>query len=527
MRVTSPSPTPATPPRPLPLWQLLGLAIVSGLLLFASCPPLDLGPLAFVAVVPLFVGLLRCRRPHLGALAGLVCGLVFFGLLLNYIRMFGLLPWLALTIFQALFIAVAGCLIALLAAARLSLLTILGTAAAWTLAEFLRGHVGPVSFTFGQLCYTQHDVPAVLQVAGVFGPQAVTFVVVLAGAGLAAAVLAGADRRLRAKLVVQSYGLVLLVYLSGGLTINAVKHQVQSSTARSSFTVSAIQGNVPIGLHPTQADVERCRRTYVRMTEGLLPGSDLVVWPESALPVFLNRAPDYLGSVAHLAEQVATHLLVGALEQDSEGRVYNTAYLFAPDGRIVDRYRKVDLVPFGEYVPGRDKFNFLQRYPIRPFDFTPGRSRNLLHVKGQPLGVLICFEGIFAAPTRQLCRKGATILVLITSDAWADNRAEVLQHSTIATLRAVEARRYVVRAATMGRSAIIAPWGEVVAEVPAFTSGVADATIQPLSGLSLYHRWGPGPLVVLLCAFWMLARLNIVRRQVLSTGGEHDETFGD
>ncbi len=503
---------PATTPNTLPLgalrpWLLIVLAAASGLLLFVSHPPVDLGPLAFVALVPLFAGLFRCPRPLFGAVMGLVCGAVFFGLLLSYITMFGLLPWVVLIVFQALFVALAGYLVAHLASCRAPVLQVLGAAAIWPVAEFLRAHVGPVSLSLGQLCYTQHDLPPMLQIASLLGPQSVSFLVALASAGLAAAITCGPDRILRARLVVGVYGVVLLAYLGGGITMSVGKRLLPAATEER-LTTAVVQGNVPMHTPSTAEDVERSRYTYIRMTEGLLPGNDLIVWPESALPVTLNLRPEYLEPVQELAGQTESYMLVGALEDDEAGHRYNTAYLISPAGDIVDRYRKVDLLIFGEYVPGRDRFKFLQRYPIRSFDFTPGGQRNLLRVRGSRLGVLICYEGIFAGPVRELCRKGAEALIIITSDAWAEGSFEVLQHSATATLRAVEARKYLVRAATTGRSALISPWGEVIDYVPANTSGVTDGTIQPLTGMSLYHLWGDWPVLLILCALWVWAKAS-------------------
>jgi len=131
------------------------------------------------------------------------------------------------------------------------------------------------------------------------------------------------------------------------------------------------------------------------------------------------------------------------------------------------------------------------------------------------LGVLICFEGIFPGPVREVCRKGAEALVITTSDAWAEGSVEVLQHSATATLRAVAARRFVIRAATTGRSKIVNPWGQIVEEIPAFSAGTLRDPVTPLTGLSLYHLWGDWPLLAILCACWLLAMLNCRRLDAL------------
>jgi apolipoprotein N-acyltransferase len=188
---------------------------------------------------------------------------------------------------------------------------------------------------------------------------------------------------------------------------------------------------------------------------------------------------------------------MGASEQDG-GKTYNSAYCFRPDGTLAGIYHKMDLVLFGEYVPYRDRFPFLRRFPIRNFDYTPGTERKVFPADGYRLAPLICFEGIFPDPSREVTRLGADLIVIITSDAWALHTFELQQHSLAALFRAIESRRYLVRAATNGISAIYDPYGETLDEVGFYTPGVATATIavKPRP-LSTYHRFGDVPLIVL------------------------------
>jgi apolipoprotein N-acyltransferase len=173
---------------------------------------------------------------------------------------------------------------------------------------------------------------------------------------------------------------------------------------------------------------------------------------------------------------------------------------------------------FGEYVPGRNTIPLLKRYPIRDFDFTPGRSRGLLAVQGYPCGALICFEAIFPGPARDEVRRGAQFLVFLTSDAWAGPSSEVLLHADTAPLRAVETGRWVVRSASIGPSEIISPRGEVMAQVAALQSGVAHATIAPRQELTPYVRYGDAPLLIFAALLVVLGLLSR-RREAGATGG--------
>ncbi len=501
------------------LVQLL-LAGLSGVLCYLSFPPADIGLLAWIGLVPLFCALGFSTRPWQGGLVGLVYGAVFFALLMQYISMFGLLPWVVLALFQGLFFAILGWTAVYVRRVSSVLISVSAMAAAWVLVEYLRAHIGPLSFSFGNLAYSQHALPAILQVASLLGGGAVTFLIVLSNAILAQMLLPPSRpasppqigrQAMMVRAVAVVYGLIGITYVGGTV---AVSVGYSARPGDHPVRVAVVQGNVNLGTPVTAEDAERCRQTYAALTLSLPNNLDLAVWPETALPVVINREPVYLSTVEPLAQQREAFLLIGGLEESDSGELYNTAYLLNPDGEVVDRYRKIDLVMFGEYVPWRERLKFLSRYPIRRFDFIPGRQRELMRVSDIPFGVLICFEAIFSEPTRQLCRKGAQFLVFITSDVWAVKTPEVRQHSYTAPLRAVEARKYVVRAATMGQSALISPYGEVIRAIPPGVAGTTGGEVYPRSGLSVYHRFGDLPLVVICLLVWIIAMFNRPPRPV-------------
>jgi apolipoprotein N-acyltransferase len=175
---------------------------------------------------------------------------------------------------------------------------------------------------------------------------------------------------------------------------------------------------------------------------------------------------------------------------------------------VVDRYHKMDLVVYGEYVPLRKQLPFLERYPIRRTDLLPGTERKVMDVKGVQVAPLICFEGIFSRPAREACRKGAEVIALLNSDAWAEGTQEVAQHSVTAPFRAIEARRYVCRAASTGISAIYDPYGEALDLIPVGMPGVAADTVYARRALSLYHRVGDWPLAAISLALIVFAALG-------------------
>ncbi len=507
-------------------WTVLAAgAVLSAVLLFVSFPPAEMATVAWIALIPLFYVLGQVRRPWKGGALGLIYGAVFFGLFFYYIGRYGVLPLVLLALFQGLFFAVFGWLAVYLRGVRSLLLRAAAFAAAWVLVEYVRSHIGRLSVNFGDIAYSQYEILSVLQIASVLGSGAVTLVVVFANALIATALVqyhleSSKTRRLArpriAKPVLIGLTLILMVILGGAVVIQIgsfTTPSVRKIAAGKPLRTIVVQGNVVIQNPATQADAERCRLTYVDRTIASaahkLP--DLIVWPETSLPVALNESPQYLKEVKEVAKETGAHLLMGALEA-ADGQMYNAAYLFSGEGKLLDIYRKVDLVMFGEYVPNLGPLSRLvSRYPIRSRNITPGTKRNLLHVYEVPVGSLICWEAVFPEPNRQLCRKGAQLLVHITSDSWAAYSPELHQHGAIASVRAIESRRYVVRAATMGPSAIINPYGRRIAEVKSGEEGHTIGKVYPLSGLSVYHRIGDLPLLGICVILWVAAMF--VRRQ--------------
>ncbi len=501
-------------------------AVLSAVLLFVSFPPAEMAAVAWIALIPLFYVLGQVRRPWQGGVVGLIYGMVFFGLFFYYISQYGVLPLVLLALFQGFFFAVFGWLAVYLRAVRSLLLRAAALAAAWVLVEYIRSHIGALAVNFGDIAYSQYEMLLLLQIASVLGSGAVTLVIVFANALIASIFvqthLAKLEARQSAhpqmaKPVFIGLALVFGVILSGAVVIQSgsfVTPSVREIAAGKPLSTIVMQANVAIQHPTTQEDAERCRLAYVNMTSKSADRilADLIVWPETSLPVALNESPEYLDEVKQVAKETGAHLLVGALEA-AGGQVHNSAYLFSGEGKLIDIYRKVDLVMFGEYVPNLGPLNRLVgRYPIRSQNIVPGAKRNLLRVYDEvPLGTLICWEAIFAGPNRELCRKGAQVLVAITSDSWAAYSPELRQHGAIASVRAVESRRYVVRAATMGPSAIINPYGRRIAEVAAGEEGLTVAKVYPLSRLSIYHRIGDLPLLLICVILWGAAMF--VQRQ--------------
>lgn len=489
-------------------------AAASGLLVAGAFPPVDWGFLGWVALVPLLCLLRRCSW-RVGVGYGLVTGFVFFLCFLYYINQFGVVPWIALALFQAAYFAVAAGVIAALRRCAPGLLWPLAAAAVWTVMTYVRGHVGALSLPFGELGHTQHAALGMAQAASVVGGLGLTFLLVLVNAviaelmAMAASVPGAARAAVRACVLVGAALLILM--LAGHVKFQVAKRQLEAASDRALRAV-AVQADIYAGREPDVGIGYDAARAYVELsTSPEAAGADLLVWPETALVVDPDREPRFGALVNETTARTGAHLLFGHLRIDEDGSIHNAASLQAPDGRRLGEYHKVHLVLFGEYVPHRKRFPWLERFPVRSYDIDPGQGWTTLNADGFRLGPLICFESLFPNMSQEVVRQGADILVIITSDAWAGRTAELWQHGYVSVFRAIEQGRYLIRAGTSGLTCIISPYGEMLAQVEPFTQGVAAADVLPLEKRTVYSRLGDWPLLCA-CALIIALALAAARR---------------
>jgi apolipoprotein N-acyltransferase len=455
------------------------LCISSGLLLILSFPRFGIVPCAWIALVPWLLVMRRVSFKN-ALLCSLVFGFVFFAGLLYWVALFGYLPWILLALFQALFIIAAGLGIWLLRNLR-SGWRILGTAAIWTIFEWLRGQ-GIFGFTWGWLGYSQSSMPNLIQMAAFTGVPGITFLMVLHNAALAEVVSPFKKPILRRLLpLALIWMLFVAVVLLGAVHHSAAETRIQDAPT---LRVAIIQPNFKMPqpnelTQPwSQRDAVADFAKFKAMTrQAAAAHPDLIIGPESAMSWSLDTEDAAFPKVSELAREAKTWLLLGSPYQDEARNTYNSAYLFSPGGKIAARYDKVQLVPFSEFVPGRKWLPGIRHYPVREFDFAAGKSFEPISMNSQKLGVAICFESIFPRISRALVNKGAEFLVIITNDGWFGQTAAAAQHRQMAVFRAVETRAWVARAAASGISCFIAPSGRIVKEIGLQKKGIISAEI--------------------------------------------------
>jgi apolipoprotein N-acyltransferase len=363
--------------------------------------------------------------------------------------------------------------------------------AAWAAAEFSR-----VQLLWGNplavLGYSQVGFIPLMQIADVTGVYGVSFLVMTANAALFEIALAArAPERRRAALggVAIAAALVILAFGYARLRIQSLG----SDRGERRATVAVVQGAIDLGSQWKTEFYGRNLDTYLDLTATALRanGARLVVWPENTLTFFLEEEPEYRSTIAQtLAPYHAQILTGGPRYQDPHDPLYfNSAFLLSDEGTILARYDKELLLPLAEYFPF-SSIDFLHRRFGRIRVFTPGPPTPPLPTVAGMAGVLICNEAMFPQPAAARARAGASFLVNLANDTWLGDEEWGPLVFDIVTMRAVEQRRYLVRASTSGPSAIIDPRGEVQVFAPPGARTTIAGEVRSATGVTIYGRCG-------------------------------------
>jgi apolipoprotein N-acyltransferase len=490
--------------RPLP-WRT-ALAAAGGLALFLSFPGYDLGLLAVLGPAALALAT-RGQRFRSGLWLGLVLGLVFLVPLLSWTGIYvGAFPWLALAVFESLYLALLGGALAL--TSRLPGWPV-WAAALWVADEALRGRFPMGGFPWGRLGFSQADGPFTA-LAAYGGVPLVSAAVALTGSCLAAAVvaLARAHRaagRDGARPAVRGAALAL----AGAVAVPLVGAAAELPLAGGSLTdggptrtVAVVQGNVPRAGLDFNAQrravldnhVSRTVELAAAVEAGTAAQPDLVIWPENSSDIDPYRNPDAAAAISRAARAIGAPVLVGAVVDGPGEKVSNTGIVWDPGTGPGATYVKRHPVPLAEYVPARSFFRFFSdKVDLVRRDFAAGEGSGALDLGGARIGDVICFEVAYDSLVADTVADGAGMIVVQTNNATFGYTDESAQQLAMGRLRAVEHGRTVVVSATSGISAIVAPDGSVVRRSELFTPDVFVEEIAQRSERTLAQRLGGTP----------------------------------
>jgi apolipoprotein N-acyltransferase len=516
---------------------------LSGLLLWACFPKIQIPGLVWVACLPGLAALATERRLKRAFLLGYLCGAIFLAgscywfvcVMEIYGRLAPMLAWGVLALFVIImstffggFGFLMGCAARRSAGWALALSPVL-----WVAMELARTYL-ITGFPWNLLGYAV-GAAGVRQIASVTGVYGLAFLAVGTSALLACVLLT--PRRARTWAMLAGW-LALLWFAQWRLA-----PPPESAGPETAFLV---QPNVPLDdpaletwtpwHDPAQLQqlVNLSRAAvddFSKTSTGPHPASatPLLIWAENPAPFYFTRDPIFRNSVENLARQAHAFVIVNTvIPVDASDRlITNSAITLDPEGREVSRYDKIHLVPFGEYVPAWALPGLVDKITSEVGNFVPGTSYPVAQAAAGGIGVFICYEAIIPQLARQLAAAGAGVLVNISNDGWYGDSAAAYQHLEMARLRAIENHRYLLRATNNGVTTVIDPYGRVREKLPRYRQMVLPVHFNFETQRTFYTAHGD--VFAWLCvaiAALMLAGISLKHHKLVSLGNGPRATGG-
>ncbi|MFQ5713784.1 MAG: apolipoprotein N-acyltransferase [Candidatus Scalinduaceae bacterium] len=464
------------------------LSFLTVLLFSFSFPSPSISFLAWIALVPWFIII---SSGYKVGLFSYIIGASFFALNLSWLRFVTYPGWLLLSLYLAAYLLAFG-VISHYLRKRLKLPHIIIAPFAWVALEYLRSF--PLSgFPWFFMGHSQYLNLPLIQFADITGVYGVSFLVITFNAAIAdligqslvkgkfklgidSIISFGKKRNFYYFTIIIPILLVCLALLYGYFSLKRYK------SLQNGPNICVIQGNIPqdIKIDPGEKRQEEILRKYVSLSlNNTKKNIDLFIWPETMVPGILNIDPLILDrnidrlskkSIQMLANATSANLLVGGTAIDINNKYpqyFNTAFYFNRKGKLIDRYDKIHLVPFGEFIPFEDYLRFLGHLVPYEVSLSSGKRRTVFELVTDnthevfKFGVIICYEDTVASLVRKFRKDGVDFMVNITNDAWFCDSSELDQHLAVMVFRAVENRICITRAANTGISSFVAPGGEI------------------------------------------------------------------
>jgi apolipoprotein N-acyltransferase len=494
------------------------LAAASGVLQVLIFPEPALYILSWVAFAPLIYAILQCRNQDalltmvedgkwfapatawqgflLGYLSGVIwylgsCYWVFH--VMHYYGNLGVATSAVLLVMYALYLAIYhglfGLLVALIARRRngYSLRALVFAPFVWVAVELGRAYV--TGFPWDLLGTTQIDNIPLSRIATFTGVYGLSFEIALVNTAVAAAFLVPRARR----------NLMLTASLAAAIVLHAGKF-IKPPASVGNLGATLVQSNIPIldepwSLDYTLSTLTELQALSTRPSAAVTGSPGLIVWPESPAPFFATDL-HVRATLAEVARSTDSYIVAGTMGIEHAGDpnrppdIFNSASLIAPTGAWVQRYDKIHLVPYGEYIPLENMFTFARALTKEVSTFARGTKRRPMEEGGVRVGTFICYESVFPNEVRQFARNGAQVFVNISNDSWFGPTGAPGQHLNMARMRAVENDRWLLRDTNSGITAIIDPYGRIVAEAPREQRTALQGTYSLIDSTTFYTRHG-------------------------------------
>lgn len=368
--------------------------------------------------------------------------------------------------------------------------------------EYVRG-IGEIGFPWLSFGYSQARYPLFIQQAAVYGMYGVSLWLVALNVSIYQALK---NRGLKNMLLAVAIFIAPVIY-------GIARHEPpRTRIARVGIVQPNIDPNLKFSREMRFTTFERlielsvrCARLSVQTYGDSL---DLIIWPETATPVFLKSPGKYQDLVRQLADRLDVPIFTGTAIYESErNEIFNGAVLIEPGHGITQEYRKMQLVPFSEHMPFNRHIPVLRKVDVGGGDYTPGTDHVVFDIPGFRFACLICFESIFPGLSRESVDRGAEVLVNITNDGWFGKISGAQQHNNMAILRSVENGVVLLRSANTGISMIVDQYGRVVIEKELFVDDIIVAAVAVDQVETTYRRIGDIlPVICLIVTTILLAR---------------------
>jgi apolipoprotein N-acyltransferase len=382
----------------------------------------------------------------------------------------------------------------------------------WVFLEYVKSNLSFMSFPWGLLAHSQYQYPVVILGASLTGAYGISFLIAMVNSAVSAVVLLFLQKLRQAQSFFyrrltrgEALSIAVTAALLFILNLTYGHMNLAKKITKKGIKISVVQGDVEQSKKWERKYANFIMETYAELTQKASEDHPaLIVWPETATPWSISRDAWLYGQVRRIAKTAGTYLLLGSAQHrkfkrgDTQDiKFFNSAFLFGPDRRAKNqRYDKIRLLPFGEYLPKKETIPWAYLHIPEPPGYIPGKEFTVFKGPGFQFGVTICWENIFPDQVRQLVKRGAEFIVNITNEAWFGRTAAPYQFLSMSVFRAVENRVFVVRCANTGISCFIDPYGRVIDRVKdeqsrdIFVRGILTGSVSPMESKTLYTRYG-------------------------------------
>jgi apolipoprotein N-acyltransferase len=473
------------------------LPALTGFLLAASFPKIGQGYLAWIAFVPLIVFFWRANNPAKAFGGGFLSGVVhlFFlqiwipDVLMHYGGLSGVLAWAAygLTLILLSLFLGAACLLTNYLVRRGGEFFLFSFPFILVSLEYVQNYFPFGGYPWILTGYSQSNYLRIIQIADLTSVFGVSFLILFSNVAI---VWMGMHWKRRFKgtgPLIAGASLLILCLMYGTIEL---RHW---DAMQPKFRVAMLQGNIS---YDESAGVmaEKIRRGYVRMAESLKSSHvDLLLIPESPSPISFQYDSDYRQTCELLAKRFSMGLVFNNNREEKIGnreQYYNSAYFLNHDGNVVDVYDKMHLVPFGEYIPMKNLFQSIQTISKDVSEYSRGDKYRIVKIGDHAANAVICFEIVFPGHVRRFIRQGSQLILNLTNDGWYGDSSAPYQHLAIARWRAIENRRFLLRAANSGVSAIIEPTGRIQTSTGILYEAVCKGRFEFIKQMTFYTCYG-------------------------------------